>query len=86
MLISSLQGGSWLDALGGGNHLGGAFLIAFVLGLITSNILMGIVDSAVSTAIVSFAEAPADFQQNHPALYDEMVTAWRKVYGVECGF
>ena len=89
MLISFVQGGSWLDSLSddnGSNNFVAAFLLAFILGLIISSILMGVIDSAVSTAIVCFAESPSDLHRNHPDLYEEMVGAWRKVYPNECGF
>jgi hypothetical protein len=42
--------------------------------------------SAVDTVIVSFAEAPEEFETNHPALCQQMMTAWRQVYPEECGF
>lgn len=90
MLISTIQGGSWLDALSAsdddGPNLSAAFLIAFTLGLIIASIFMGVIDSAVSTAIVCFAESPSDLHRNHPDLYEEMVGAWRKVYPNDCGF
>ena len=60
------------------------FLICFVVGMCITNILMGVVLSAVDTVIVSFAEAPAEFETNHPALYQNMVTKWQAVYP-DCG-
>lgn len=89
MLITLVQGGSWLGALGDeadSNNFVAAFLIAFILGLISSSTLMGLIDSAVGTALVCFAESPSDLHRNHPDLYEEMVGAWRKVYPNECGF
>lgn len=89
MLITFVQGGSWLDALSeedGSNKFIAAFSIAFIFGLIISSILMGVIDSAVSTALVCFAESPSDLHRHHPDLYEEMVGAWRKVYPNDCGF
>lgn len=60
------------------------FLICFVVGMCITNILMGVVLSAVDTVIVSFAEAPTEFETNHPALYQNMVTKWQAVYP-DCG-
>lgn len=89
MLITLVQGGSWLDSLSvedGSNNFIAAFIIAFIFGLIISGILMGVIDSSVSTAIVCFAESPSDLHRHHPDLYEEMVGAWRKVYPNDCGF
>jgi hypothetical protein len=48
--------------------------------------MFSIVDSSVNTVIVCFAEAPAEFEANHPELSMEMRDGWRKVYPEECGF
>jgi hypothetical protein len=48
--------------------------------------MLSVVDSSVNTVLVSFAEAPEEFQQNHPKLSGEMRDAWRLVYPAECGF
>eukprot|EP00538_Stauroneis_constricta_P002441 CAMPEP_0119548552 /NCGR_PEP_ID=MMETSP1352-20130426/2446_1 /TAXON_ID=265584 /ORGANISM="Stauroneis constricta, Strain CCMP1120" /LENGTH=481 /DNA_ID=CAMNT_0007593859 /DNA_START=94 /DNA_END=1539 /DNA_ORIENTATION=- len=56
------------------------FLIGFIAGWAFSSILMGIVASAVNTVIVCYAEAPAEFQENHPQLSAEMRAAWTGVY------
>lgn len=63
-----------------------AFLIAFIIGILITSIMMSVVDSAVNTVIVCFAEAPADFQTNHPTYSEEMLSAWRSVYPNDCGF
>lgn len=54
--------------------------IPFVIGLLLASITMGVVSSGVNTVIVCFAEAPNEFQVNHPTLSDEMRTAWRGAY------
>eukprot|EP00567_Pseudictyota_dubia_P016413 CAMPEP_0197443478 /NCGR_PEP_ID=MMETSP1175-20131217/9210_1 /TAXON_ID=1003142 /ORGANISM="Triceratium dubium, Strain CCMP147" /LENGTH=487 /DNA_ID=CAMNT_0042974113 /DNA_START=178 /DNA_END=1638 /DNA_ORIENTATION=+ len=74
-LILNAAVGSWLEGLGD-NSSGFAFMVAFVIGLFISSVMMGVVDSAVNTVIVCFAEAPAEGQANHPVLSEEMVGAW----------
>ena len=59
---------------------------SFLLGLVISSIMFSIVDSSMNTIVVAFAEAPAEFEQNHPELSSEMRDAWMKVYPEECGF
>ena len=59
---------------------------SFLIGLVIAAILLSVVDSSVNTVLVSFAEAPMEFQENHPQLSSEMRDAWRKVYPAECGF
>jgi hypothetical protein len=60
----------WDDAGGPG------FLIGFIVGLLMSSILLSVVNSAINTVIVCYAEAPAEFQMNHPQLSAEMRSAW----------
>lgn len=57
---------------------------AFFIGLFLSSMLMGVVGSAVNTIIVCFAEAPAEFEMNHPDLSSEMRAAWRQAWPEEC--
>lgn len=64
------SGIGWDDAAGPG------FLVAFFVGLLLSSILLGVVNSAINTVIVCYAEAPAEFQMNHPELASEMRSAW----------
>merc|ERR1712127_472085 len=44
------------------------FGIGFLVGFVFSSVLMSVIGSAVNTVIVCFAEAPAEFEQNHPML------------------
>jgi len=53
-----------------------AFGIGFLMGLLLSTIALSPVASAVNTVIVCYAEAPAEFQANHPQLASEMRAAW----------
>lgn len=63
-----------------------AFGFSFLVGLLLSCITLSVVDSSVNTVLVCFAEAPAEFEENHPELSSEMRDAWREVYPAECGF
>jgi len=60
------------------------FFICFLIGMTMSFILLNVVLSAVDTVIVAFAEAPAEFNTNHPALYNNMIQKWRLVFPDEC--
>jgi len=60
-----------------------AYIISLLGGLIVSGSLFAIIDSAVNTVIVCFAEAPADFDQNHPDHSRNMRQAWLQVYDFE---
>jgi len=57
-----------------------AFIFGFVAGFVICSILLSTVGSAVNAIIVLFAEMPAEFQQNHPALSDRMRTVWSQTY------
>jgi len=74
-----------LAALNVDNYKMAGFLIGFLVGFVLSSILMSVVGSAVNTVIVCFAEAPREFQTNHPKLSNEMRAAWRQAWPVECG-
>lgn len=69
-----------------GAAMGVAFGFTFLVGLVIAAITLSVVDSAVNTVLVAFAEGPAEFEQNHPELSEEMREGWRKVYPDECGF
>ena len=80
---------SWFEGYVEGSSasaMGIAFGFSFLIGLVIAAILLSVVDSSVNTVLVSFAEAPMEFQENHPQLSSEMRDAWRKVYPAECGF
>ncbi|GKY99372.1 hypothetical protein MPSEU_000892000 [Mayamaea pseudoterrestris] len=62
------------------NALVYAFVIGFVVGLVITSILLSLVGSGVNAVIVLFAEAPAEFQQNHPDLSNKMRAIWSQVY------
>jgi Plasma-membrane choline transporter len=72
----------WVSEFGGAATLV-AFGVPFLLGTAMASIFMGVVESAVDTVVVCFAEAPLEFERNHPGLFAQMATAWRQVYPEE---
>ena len=57
-----------------------AFFIGLIAGLVICSILLSTVSSAVNTVIVMFADAPQEFQQNHPELSQKMRETWQQFY------
>mmetsp|Transcript_13614 Transcript_13614/g.19473 ORF Transcript_13614/g.19473 Transcript_13614/m.19473 type:complete len:492 (-) Transcript_13614:128-1603(-) len=60
------------------------FIIGLLVGFLLCSVHMSIVASAVNTVIVCYAEAPAEFEQNHPVLSAHMRSAWIEAYPMEC--
>jgi len=56
------------------------FLIGFIAGLFICSILLSTVTSGVNTVIVMFADAPQEFEQNHPTLSTIMRASWEEFY------
>lgn len=54
--------------------------IGFIIGVVLCATLFSIVSSAVNTVIVCYAEAPQEFQNNHPELSEKMRAAWRQAW------
>lgn len=57
-----------------------SFLIGCGFGYAISATLFSIVGSAVNTVIVCYAEAPNEFQSNHPELSNRMRDSWREAW------
>ena len=57
-----------------------AFLIGFLLGATISHTALFVIESAVRTVIVCFAESPAEFQECHPVLCQLMKDGWAEAY------
>ena len=51
-----------------------------VLGFFVSSIVMVVIDGAVKTSILCFAEAPQELAANHPELYNNTMTAYMERY------
>mmetsp|Transcript_18977 Transcript_18977/g.28303 ORF Transcript_18977/g.28303 Transcript_18977/m.28303 type:complete len:495 (-) Transcript_18977:253-1737(-) len=60
------------------------FLIGLFVGFLMGSVLLSVVESAVNTVIVCFAESPGEFQTNHPMLSREMRAAWKEAWPSEC--
>jgi hypothetical protein len=75
-LVMGFMDSGMFEDLGFENAAGPAFGIGLVVGILLSSILFSVVGSAVNTVIVCYAEAPAEFQMNHPQLATEMRSAW----------
>jgi len=56
------------------------FSAGFAIGALFASTLLGVVSSATNTVIVCYAEAPNEFQQNHPRLSEDMRLAWRQAW------
>lgn len=57
-----------------------AFVVGLIVGLVLCSILMSVIASSVNSAIVLFAEGPAEFEKNHPELSAEMREAWQSAH------
>jgi hypothetical protein len=64
----------------GGLVIAGLIVLALIIGMSLASIIFGVVNSGVDTIIVLFAEAPKEFQENHPQLSMEMNEAWRDAW------
>lgn len=80
LLVSAIQGGN------DGITLSLAFVIGFIVGYGMCTTLFSVVSSAVNTVIVCYAEAPNEFQANHPELSNNMRAAWRQAWPSEFNY
>jgi hypothetical protein len=64
----------------GGNELAVGFFLGFIVGLSVCSILLSTIASGVNTVIVMFADAPREFEANHPELSAKMRETWQKFY------
>jgi len=78
--IAQAQGMVFGDELGAS---AASFFIGFIIGAVVTSTLMTLVSSAVNTVIVCYAEAPREFEENHPKLSEEMRGAWRQAWPAE---
>jgi len=59
-------------------------VFGFVFGVFFSCTMMSVINSAVSTVVVCFAEAPEELESSHPDHSRAMKEAWYNVYQVRC--
>jgi hypothetical protein len=55
-------------------------VVGFIVGFALCSIVMGVISSSVNATIVLFAEAPAEFESNHPELSREMRNAYQEAH------
>lgn len=61
----------------------------FILGIVMASITLGVIDSAVATIFVCFAEDPAAGQSTQPQLFSELINTWFQFHGpvmTTCGY
>ena len=58
------------------------FGVGFFIGLFLTMIMVSVVDSAVATVFVCFAESPQVFEQTHPALFYNLTATWRETHTI----
>ncbi len=80
LVIANTRGMVFGDELGAS---AAAFFVGFVTGAVLTITLLTLVSSAVNTVIVCYAEAPREFETNHPKLSHDMRTAWRQTWPEE---
>lgn len=57
-----------------------AFFLSFYISIINSSTLLSVVSTSTDTAIVCFAEGPAEFEENHPQLSMRMQETFAATY------
>jgi len=57
-----------------------AFFVGLVIGLCICSVLLSTIASGVNTVIVMFADAPREFESNHPELSQKMREIWEQFY------
>ena len=62
-----------------------SFFTAFIVGLFLSNVALFVVESAVRTVIVCFAESPEEFAEHHAELSEVMKSGWAEAYPTVAG-
>jgi hypothetical protein len=55
-------------------------IVPFGIGYSMAITVFSVIGSAVNTVIVCYAEAPNEFQTNHPQLSELMTNGWRQAY------
>lgn len=72
------------DAADSGDPNAASHLLVFfagaLVGLLTSSVSLFVIESAVRSVIVCFAESPAEFEEHHPQLCEQMRNGWAAAY------
>ena len=80
MAIANARGMVFGDEVGAS---AAAFFVGFIAGAVLAFTLLTLVSSAVNTVLVCYAEAPREFELNHPKLSQDMRSAWREAWPEE---
>lgn len=78
--VGALVNAASSSSVNGSGLAAGSFLFGLLLGWIVASIVLTVVNSAADTIVILFAEAPAEFQKNHPELAAEMNRAWSTAF------
>ena len=57
--------------------------VGFITGIALCSTLFSVVGSACKSVIVLYAEAPNEFQANHPELSSRMRASWQQAWPVD---
>lgn len=83
-LVAVLIGAAF--SMGDAGTLGAAAILGFILGYGMAATLFSVVSSGVNTVVVCYAEAPNEFQANHPELSNRMRDSWRQAWPNDFGY
>ena len=75
-LFACLMGVSWFDHA----PISVLFSAGFVVGMAVGVLISNIIQSAVKSIFVFYAEDPRALQRNHPDLYDQLTSKWMEVH------
>eukprot|EP00934_Nitzschia_sp_Nitz4_P001440 Nitzschia sp. Nitz4//scaffold253_size28098//9209//15122//NITZ4_008141-RA/size28098-processed-gene-0.22-mRNA-1//1//CDS//3329544300//1440//frame0 len=78
MILEAWTG--WASPIFGETSKFPVFAVCCTIGYSLASVTMSTVVSGVNSVMVCYAEAPAEFESQHPALYQEMAAAWHSVY------
>ena len=81
-VLAGLVCGVWA-VVAGLDGAEGIAVLAFVIGFLLSSMFMTVLDSAVCTTYVCWAEDPAAMQRNRPELFNAMALAAQGKYAAE---
>jgi hypothetical protein len=57
-----------------------AFAIGFLMGIVVSSVMMSVIQGAVNTLIVCWADLPSSFRENHPDWAEKLIEAWSSAF------
>lgn len=79
-LVNALSAAIWTLGSSDSDVMWVSAFFAFFMGLLMSSMTFGVLVSAVDSIIVLWAEAPAEFKDNHPHLCQELEDTWAQAW------